>query len=180
MAGNLVVSPKSVYSLLCSVTGSSPSSSFSPNLFNCSSPRELSSVYADYLRSHLSFSLPKALRSRARGYLSKLRQATCPEKCHSSFCSPFSSTECLVADSDLFTFTATCLNKVAYPIPMHLPRSAIDFLLHIVNLGLYVPYLLSERHLLLLPSISWESLLTLLLPSGLSLSPRVFQSCLKT
>ena len=60
--------PKSVHSLLRSIAGSSSSCSSSPNFPNCSSPRELASVYATYLRSHFSVSQPKALRSRARGY----------------------------------------------------------------------------------------------------------------
>ena len=67
--------PKSVHSFLCSIAGS-PSSS--PNFSNCSSPKESASVYAAYLRSHYSVSQPKAMRSRARGYLSELRRATCP------------------------------------------------------------------------------------------------------
>ena len=71
--------PISVYSTLCSVVGSS--SSFT------SSPRESASVFAAYLRSHFSVSQPKALRSRARSYLSDLRRAMCPEDCHSFFCS---------------------------------------------------------------------------------------------
>ena len=65
--------PKSVHSLLCSIVGSPSSSSSSPNspnFPNCSSPRESASVYAAYLRSHFSISQPKALRSRARSYLS--------------------------------------------------------------------------------------------------------------
>ena len=49
--------PKSVHSLLRSIAGS-PSSSSSPNFPNCSSPRELASVYAAYLRSHFSVSQP--------------------------------------------------------------------------------------------------------------------------
>ena len=79
--------PKSVHYLLRSVADSSSSSSSSPNFPNCSSPRESASVYAAYLRSHFSVSQPKALRSRARGYLSELRQVTCPVKSHSNFCS---------------------------------------------------------------------------------------------
>ena len=66
--------PKSVHSLFRSIAGSSSSSSFSPNFPNCSSPRESASVYAAYVRSHFSVSQPKALRSRARDYLSELRQ----------------------------------------------------------------------------------------------------------
>ena len=86
--------PKSVHSLLRSIAGS-PSSSFSsPNIPDCS-PRESASVFAGYLRSHFSVSQPKALRSRARGYLTELRRATCPVEFHSSFCSPFSLSEFL-------------------------------------------------------------------------------------
>ena len=79
--------PEFVYSLLCSVAGSSSSS---PNFPNYSSPRKSSLVFADYLRSHFSVSRPKALRGRVRGYLSEFRCATCFEESHLSFCSPFS------------------------------------------------------------------------------------------
>ena len=82
--------PKTVNSLLRSVVGSPFSSSSSPNFPNCSSPRESVSVYAAYLRSRFSVSQPKALRSRAREYLSELSRATCPEESHSSFYSLFS------------------------------------------------------------------------------------------
>ena len=67
--------PKSVYSLHHSITGS-PSSP--PNFLNYSSSRQSASVYAAYLRSHFFVSQPNTLRSRARGYLSELRRATCP------------------------------------------------------------------------------------------------------
>ena len=126
--------PKSVHSLLRSIAGS-PSSSFSPNFPNCSSPRKSALVYAAYLRSHFSVSQPKALRSRARGYLSELRRATCSVESHSSFCSPFSSAEFLAAASNLSSSTATGPNKVAYPMLKHLPRSGMDLLLHIFNLS---------------------------------------------
>ena len=69
------------------------------------SPRESASVYAAYLRSHFSVSQPMALSSRARGYLSELRRA------------------------------ATGPDKVAYPMLKHLPRSGMDFLLHIFNIS---------------------------------------------
>ena len=127
--------PKSVHSLLCSIAGSPSSSSFSPNFPNCSSPRESASVYASYLRSHFSVSQPKALPSTARGYLSELRRATCPVESHSSFCSPFSLAELLAAASNLSSSTATGPDKVAYPMLKHLPRSGLDFLLHIFNLS---------------------------------------------
>ena len=91
--------PKSVYSVLCSVASSSFSSSFSANFPNCS-PRESASVYAAYLRSYFSISQPKALHSRARGYLSELRRATCPEESHLTFCFPFSSADFIAAASN--------------------------------------------------------------------------------
>ena len=119
--------PKTVYSLHRSFAGS-------PYFPNCSSPRELASVYAAYLKSHFSASQTKALRSKARGYLNELRLVTCPEESHSSFCSPFSSTEVLAAASNLFPFTATGPDKVAYPVLKHLPRSGMDFL-HVFNLS---------------------------------------------
>ena len=124
--------PKSVHSLLRSIAGSPSSSSFSPNFPNCSSPRESASVYAAYLRSHFSVSQPKALRSRAGGYLTELRRATCSVESHSSFCSP---AEFLAAASNLSSSTATGPDKVAYPMLKHLPRSGMDFLLHIFNLS---------------------------------------------
>ena len=127
--------PKSVHSLLRSIAGSPSSSSSSPNFPNCSSPRESASVYAAYLRSHFSVSQPKALRSRARGYLTELRRATCSVEFHSSFCSPFSPGEFLAAASNLSLSTATGPDKVAYPMLKHLPRSGMDFLLHIFNLS---------------------------------------------
>ena len=126
---------KSVYSLLRSIAGSPSSSSSSPNFLNCSSPRESASVYAAYLRSHFSISQPKALRSRARGYLSELRRATCTKESHSSFCSPFSPAEFLATASNLFSCTATGPENVTYPMLKHLPRSGMDFLLHMFNLS---------------------------------------------
>ena len=124
--------PKSVHSLLRYIAAS-PSSS--PNFPNCSSPRESASVYAAYLRSHFSVSQPKALRSRARSYLSELRRATCPEESHTSFCSPFSAAKFHAAASNLSSSTAIGPDKVAYPTLKHLPRSGINFLLHIFNLS---------------------------------------------
>ena len=127
--------PKSVHSLLHSIAGSPSLSSSSPNFPNCSSPRESASVYAAYLRSHFSVSQPKALRSRARGYLSELRRATRPVESHSSFCSPFTLAEFHAVAYNLSSSTATGPDKVAYPMLKHLPRSDTDFLLYIFNLS---------------------------------------------
>ena len=127
--------PKSVHSLLCSIAGSSSLSSSSPNFPNCSSPRESASVYAAYLRSHFSVSQPKALHSRARGYLTELGRATCSEESHSSFCSPSSRAEFHAAASNLSSSSATGPDKVAYLMLKHLPRSGMDFLLHLFNLS---------------------------------------------
>ena len=121
-------------SLLYSVAGSSFSSSSSSPIFsNCSSPKVSAWVFADYLRSHFSVSQPKTFGHRARGNLSKLRRATCPEESHFSFFSPFSSTEFLEAATNLFSSTVTGPDKIPYPMLKHLPRSGMDFL-HIFNL----------------------------------------------
>ena len=135
-----------VYSFIHSIAGSPSSSSFSSNLPNCSFPRESALVYATYLRSHLSLSQPKALRSKARGYLSELWPATCPEES-----------------------TATGQDRVAYSMLKHIPRSGIDFLLPIFNLSfLCIPFLPSGRNLLLFPSTRWESSrLSCFLPASL-------------
>ena len=127
--------PKSVHSILRSIAGSPSSSSSSPNFPYCSSPRESASVYAAYLRSHFSVSQPKTLRSRARGYLTELCQATCSEESHLSFCSPFSLAEFLATASNLSSSSATGPHKVAYPMLKHLPRSDMGFLLYIFNLS---------------------------------------------
>ena len=54
---------------------------------------------------------------------------------HSSFCSPFILAEFHAAASNLSSSTATGPDKVAYPMLKHLPRSGMDFLLHIFNLS---------------------------------------------
>ena len=165
---------KSVYSLLRSVAGSSSSS---PNFPNCSSPRESASVFADYLRSHFSFSQPKALRSRAIGYLSELRRATCPEGSRLSFCSLFSLAEFLAAASNLYSSTATGSDKAAYPMQsIFLALAWIFFFTSLIFPGFRIPFLPSGRHLPLFASTRWEGLSTLLLPSGLSFSPPAYQS----
>ena len=124
-----------MHSLLCYIAGSPFSSSSSPNFPKCSSPTKSALVYAIYLRSHFSVSQPKALCSRARGYLSELCQATSSVGSHSSFCSPFSPAEFLTAASNLSLSTASGPDKVAYPMLKHLPHSGMDFLLHIFNLS---------------------------------------------
>ena len=125
--------PKFVYYLLRFVVFSSFSFSSSPSFPNCFSHRESASVYANYLRSHFSVSEPKALRSR--GYLFQLHQAMYPKESHFYFCSLFSLAEFFAAATRLFWYTATGPDKVAYPMLKHLPRSGMDFLLHIFNLS---------------------------------------------
>ena len=130
------LNPKSVYSLLRSIAGSSTSSSSSPNFPYCSSLKESALVFADCLRSYFSISQSNALRSRARGYLSELRRATCSAESHLSFCSPFSPAKFLAAASSFSLSTATGPDKVAYPVLKHLHCSGIDSLLHIFNISL--------------------------------------------
>ena len=52
-----------------------------------------------------------------------------------SFCSLFSPPEFLAVAFNLFSSTATGPDKVAYPMLKRLPRSGLDFLLHIFNLS---------------------------------------------
>ena len=54
----------------------------------------------------------------------------------------------------------------------------IFFFTSSISTGRCIPFLPSGRHLLLFPYTRWKSLSTLLLPSGLSLSPPTYQSCL--
>ena len=114
-----------MHSLLRSIAGSPSLSSSSPNFPNCSSPRESASVYAAYLRSHLSVSQPKALRSRARGYLTELHQATCPVESHLSFCSSFSPTEFHAVASNLLPSAALFMLTIWTFGPPH-PRSPLQ------------------------------------------------------
>ena len=119
------------------------------------------------------------LRSRARGYLSELHRATCPEKSHSSFCSPSPPLNFLQLSQTL-----------PHPLPLaqtkllilrestFLALALIFFFTFSTFCGLYIPFLPSGRHLPLFPSTRWESLSILLLPSGLSLSLPSYQSCL--
>ena len=60
--------------------------------------------------------------------------------------------------------SATGQDKIAYTMLKHLPRSGMDFLLHIFNLCWSLPSIPS-----IIPIQRWKSLSTLLLPSGLSL-----------
>ena len=114
------LSPKSLYSLLPSVAGSSSSLNF----LNCSTPRQSASVFADYLSTHFSVSQPKALRSKARVYLSERHRARCSKDSHSSFCSP---AKFLASATNLSSSTATGPDKTVYPMPKHLSPLACIF-----------------------------------------------------
>ena len=99
---------------------------------------------------------------------------------HSCFCSLFSPAEFLAAVSNLSSFTATGTDKVAYLMLKHLPRSGMDFLLHIFNLSWSLHSFLSIwKTSFIIPIHKMrKSLSTLLLPSGLFLSPPAYQSFL--
>ena len=130
--------------LVCSLFQSIADSPSTTNFSNCP-PRNSELVYADCLGSRFSIFQSKALRSRARGclfkfrrarsYLSELRRATCPDESRSSFCSPSTYAKVLAAGTNLSCFTATVPEKVAYSMLKHLPRSGMDYLLHIFNLS---------------------------------------------
>ena len=104
-------------------------------------------------------------------------RATCSEESHSSFYSPFFLAEFLAAASNSSSI-GTGLDKVAYSMLKHLPPSGMVFYTFSFFLELRIPFLPSGKHLPLFPSTKWESLSTLLLPSGQSLSPHASQSFL--
>ena len=116
--------PKSVHSLLCSIAGSSSSSSFSPNFPNCSS-RESASVYVTYLRPHFSIAQPKAT-SLSSAEPHALWSLTRPFALLSLWLNflwlphppPLAQTKLLI-----------------YPMLKHLSRSGMDFLLYIFSLS---------------------------------------------
>ena len=124
--------PKSVYFLFPSVSGSSFSS---PNFPNRCSPRESTSVFANYLRSHFSVSQPKTLRNRARSYFPSsvepraLRGLACPFALLSP---PLNFLRLPLAS------TAPGPDQVAYLMLKYLPRSGMGFLLHNFNLFWYL------------------------------------------
>ena len=72
------------------------------------------------------------------------------------------------------------LTQTKLPIPClstFLALAWIFFFTSSIFSGLRIPFLPSGRHFLLFPSTRWESVSTVLLPSGLSLSPPADQSC---
>ena len=170
---------KTVYSVLRSIAGSLSSSCSSPNFPNCSSPRESASVYAAYLRSHFSVSQPKTLRSRARGYLTELRRTTCPVESTRRFALPSLLLNSLRPSPTLPHPLPLVQTKLPIPCQsIFLALAWIYLFTCSIFLGLYIPFLPSGRHLPIFPCTKWESLSTLLLPSGLSLSPPAYQSFL--
>ena len=131
-------------------------------------------VFADYLRSHFSVSQPKALGTRARGNLSELCRAMCPEESHLFFYSPFSLAELLAAASNLSSSRPrqSCPYHAKAPPPLW---HGFFFLTFSIFPGLYIFYPPCESHILLFQSTRWESLYILLLSSCLSLSPPAYQ-----
>ena len=163
----LHLAPKPGNSLPRSVAVSSSPSSSCLYFPNCCS-RESALVDAEYLRCHFSIFLSKALHSRGKDYLSKLQWVMCPEEFRFCFCSPFFFIEFLAPATNLIWSTATGQDKIAYFMLKHLPRFGMDFLP-------YIPFLTSGRGLMLFHTIIWKSFSTLLLPSGLFLSPHASQ-----
>ena len=75
----------------------------------------------------------KALRSRAKGYLSELFLATGPEESDSFFCTSHTSTEIFVPGTNLLSSTATGSDRFAGYMLKRLHCSGID-LLHTFNI----------------------------------------------
>ena len=169
--------PNLVYSILCFVAGSTSSSNF-PNCFSC---KDLTLVYANYLRSHFSVCQPKALHSRARGYLSELSCVLCPEKSYSSLYSFLISTEFLVAAGNLFPITAPGSDRKGYPMPKHFSCSGMNLLHVVIFPGICIPFLASviPIYKMRMPVNSHAFFLSLSLKSCVSkLFEHIILSCL--
>ena len=119
--------PKSVCSLLCSITGSSSSSS---NFPNCSSPRESSFSF------HQLPEIPLFLSPSQRPCITK-PEATFPSSIEPSVLRSFTRLFALPSPLNFLQLllTATGPGKAAYLRLKHLPRLGMDFLLHIFNLS---------------------------------------------
>ena len=117
------LSPISMYSLACSVPGSSSSFANFPIGF---SPRESVSVFANYLRSIFLF---PSQQPDVTGQETSSPSSTKLHTMRSLIPPPASPLN--------FSWlpTTTGPDKVAYPILKHIPCSGMDFLLHIFNLS---------------------------------------------
>ena len=67
--------------------------------------------------------------------MNELRKASCEDasSLHNSFCSPFSLTELSTAICNLFSYTASGPDQIAYPLLKHLPEPAQLLLLSLFN-----------------------------------------------
>ena len=137
------------------------------------------SVCAAYLGTHFSVSQSRALRDGAGGCLSGLHRSACTEESHLSFCSPFSSAGLLAAAYGLSPSAVAGPNRIACPMLRHLPCPGMDFLLRIFDLSWSLHFFSSVwRASSIIPIHGMGEISTLLLPSGLSLSPPASQSFL--
>ena len=96
-------------------------------------PRESTSVYDNYLRSVFCRSA-KGFVQQCQSYLSELRLISCLQESYSSLCSRLISGKIFAATINIFSFTVTCPDRVAYSMLKHLPCSGMDFL-HIFSLS---------------------------------------------
>ena len=113
-----------------------------PNFANYSSRKSVSAD-ANYLKSHFFAFQPKALRSRARDYLSLICWDFCSDESRSSFCSPLVSCQILDVAANDFSFTATGQDRVDCFMMKHLLCSVIDLLFDTLNLFSSVYFFLS-------------------------------------
>ena len=111
----------------------------------------------------------KALHYKARNYLSEICCAYHPEEPHSSFGSPFVSSEFLAAAVNLSSSTANGSYIVVYLIEKEPRRPGLDFFTSSIYLGFCTAFLPLESLPLLFPSTKWENISTHLLPSNLFL-----------
>ena len=84
-------------------------------------------MYADYLRSHFSFSPPKLLRAEAEAPCTRFDGPGALRSLISLSALPF--TKFLACATNLSSSTVTGSDKVAYPMLKHLPCFSMGFYL---------------------------------------------------
>ena len=145
---------------LCTLSLALSLALFPSNFSSCFSPRISASVFADYP------TFPSSAEPRA------LWSLTCPSA------HPFLMLNFLRLPPIYLRLLPLAQAKLPVPCKSIFLALAWIFFTFSIFPGFCIPFLPSGRHLSLFPSTRWESLCTLLLPSGLSFSPPAYQDFL--
>ena len=118
--------PSEVFSLPCSISGSSFSSSSSdlPNFSSCHSLVDCAYRLSAHLQSHFSTQTPKSFQSFECLHMNKIRSAH-SNLLHSTFWSPFTFLEFFSAISQLSNSTSLSPDQIINLVLSHLPQSSL-------------------------------------------------------